>query len=113
MKKNDLFLIIIIIAAAALLSLWFYASRNDSETKLVRISAQGEVIATYPLDEDHTEDFKLPLGSNTIVIKDQKAFVSHADCDNQICVNTPPISEVGESIACLPHQLILEIVAGD
>lgn len=37
-------------------------------------------------------------------IKDGKVKVIHSDCANQICVNTPAISECGEIIICAPNR---------
>lgn len=44
------------------------------------------------------------------MIENGYASVSESDCPNQICVNSKAISSVGETIACLPHHLIIEIV---
>lgn len=46
---------------------------------------------------------------NIVVIEHGKAFVREANCPDKICVNHSEISNVGESIICLPHKLIVEI----
>ena len=44
-----------------------------------------------------------------IEIKDGEVSVKEADCPDKICVNHKKISNVGESIICLPHKLVIEI----
>lgn len=88
----------------------FHLMNNKSSGLMLRVSQNGEVIRTLPLSQDHTETITSDLGSNTIVIKDRSARVESADCDNQVCVHSPAIQSPGETIACLPHRLILEII---
>lgn len=46
-------------------------------------------------------------------IKDGKVKVIHSDCANQICVNTPAISNCGESIICAPNRVAFIIDCSD
>ena len=39
--------------------------------------------------------------------------MTDADCPDKICVNHATISDVGESIVCLPHRVVVEIVSSD
>ena len=110
MKKRDLIIIAGIVAAALIIFGIFHLINSQSTGLVLRISQNGEVIRTLPLDQDVTETITGDLGTNTIVIKDHSARVESADCDNQVCVHSPAIQSPGETIACLPHRLILEIV---
>ena len=47
--------------------------------------------------------------SNTLVIKDEMADMIFADCPDQICVKHAPISNVGETIICLPNKVVVTI----
>ncbi|MDO4289590.1 MAG: NusG domain II-containing protein [Eubacterium sp.] len=111
MKKNDLRLILAILIAALALFAAFFVLQGPHGKKSVRVSQEGRIVATYALDEDRTETFTSDLGTNTLVISGGTASIVSADCDNQVCVNTAPISEIGETIACLPHKLIVEIIS--
>ena len=49
---------------------------------------------------------------NFIEVKDGKVSCTESNCNNQICVHTPPISKKTADlpIVCFPHGLIIEIV---
>lgn len=47
---------------------------------------------------------------NIIVIEKGKVSVIDANCPDKICVEHKEIDSVGETIICLPHKLIVEIV---
>lgn len=47
---------------------------------------------------------------NLLCISDGKIRMESADCKDQICVHHKPISGIHESIICLPHKLVIEIV---
>ena len=67
-------------------------------------------IASFPLNEDVVYTIRTSDGhENVLQIKDGKARVISADCPNQICVHTSPISKVGESILCLPHKISIAL----
>ena len=52
-------------------------------------------------------------GYNVIRIQDGSVYVSEADCQNQICVKSAPISTNSQVISCLPHGLIIRVVGTD
>lgn len=39
--------------------------------------------------------------------------MTDADCPDGLCVNQRPISSDGESIICLPNQVVVQIVSQD
>ena len=47
---------------------------------------------------------------NLISVTDGTVMMEEADCKDQICVHHKPVSSVGESIICLPHRLVVEII---
>lgn len=47
---------------------------------------------------------------NLLYISDGMIRMDSADCKDQICVHHRPISGIRESIICLPHKLVIEIV---
>jgi len=112
MQKINIYLIAGLLLIAGL----FYGFQRFQSTGSdldVRISKNNTVIATYALDEDRTETFAFDDGYNTVKIENGQVDVIDADCSNQICVDTPPIDEPGEVIACLPHQFIVEIIQNE
>ncbi len=77
---------------------------------MVVITINGEQYGTYPLSENTVLDIKTTLGHNIVEVKDGQVRVTEADCPNQICVKTHPMSkELPYPIVCLPHKLTVEI----
>lgn len=113
MKKNELIIILILLAISIGGIAAFYIFNATSQDLSVRVSRQGEVLTILPLSEDHTETFTDASGSNTLVISDGKAKMTEADCPDHICVKTYPISSPGETIVCLPHKLVIEVITGE
>jgi hypothetical protein len=112
MKKNDLILISVIIFIAIIILLIFNFINSDipQDSLTVRITSMGELYREVPLSEDTTIKIETEDGYNIIVINDFSVSVTEADCKNQICVNTAPATNIGDTIVCLPHELIIEIV---
>lgn len=54
----------------------------------------------------------VPKGSgyNLLAVSEARVFMESANCRDQICVHHIPIAGGGESIICLPHRLVVEIV---
>lgn len=76
------------------------------------VTADGEEIARYPLNEDRTVRLEDETGCNILQIAGGAAAVIEADCGDHTCVRTGEISREGERIICLPHKLIIEIEGG-
>lgn len=76
----------------------------------VKVSIDGKLTDTYDLSVDATYEITgYDGGKNTLVIKDHEAYMTEADCPDQVCVKTGKIHRVGESIVCLPHRAVVEI----
>ena len=69
----------------------------------------GNQTAKYSLSENIETDI-VSGGINQLVIEDGQAYISYADCKTNVCVKTGKISRAGQSIVCLPHNLIIEII---
>ena len=63
-----------------------------------------------PLDVDATLVVSGDLGTNTIEVAGGSVRCVESDCGNQVCVNTGWVSDVGQMIVCLPHQLTVQVV---
>lgn len=110
MKKKEVLVIIVLITISFLAIGLFYLSNLTQAPLYVRITQSGELLGLYPLDENLSKNFETDLGYNTLVIKDKTAQIEAANCRDQICVKNFPISKAGETIVCLPHKLVVEIV---
>ena len=104
MKKNDKILIIMILIASVLLGGWYLAFREEGHYVVVEMNS--EEYGVYPLDQDQV----VQIGdTNILEIRDGQAFMIHADCPDQLCVNMKPISESFELIVCLPNKVTVEV----
>ena len=109
-RRSDLLLILVLLAAAGGVWAWLYFTRAQSAE--VRVTVDGAVYGTYPLDTDTTVRIGDDTNYNILVIKDGEAWVSEASCPDKICVNKGKIQYDGESIICLPNKVVIETVGG-
>ncbi len=116
MKKADWFLVISIALLALIFTafnkhVFFRAGDVTQETKAV-IKVQGEKIKemSLPLKEKH---YKLEVqgkeGIAVIEFQDKQVRMYESPCAEQICVQRSWISSPGESIICVPNEIVVEI----
>ena len=43
------------------------------------------------------------------MIENGMAYVTDADCPDQVCIRMGKISKTGENIVCLPHKLVIQV----
>lgn len=103
MKKGDIILIIIAVLALTAAVLFVFLR---SKSGYCAVYDDGKLLARYPMNKDDEIVIRTGDGHyNILVIEDGEAYVSEADCPNQICVNARPVSKTGDSILCLPHKI--------
>ena len=110
--KKD-FIIVGIILIAALLS--FVVLRLTRERGVfAEVSINGEVAAVYSLNENREETFRTPDGAyNIVCIENGKVYVREADCRDGLCMQQGKKSDIGETIVCLPHKLVITVTGGE
>lgn len=111
-RRNDIFLLAGIVLMAVVFAVVYFFTRKDGSYAVVL--KNGNEIARYSLAEDIT----VPITdgdtvTNVLVIKDGKAFVSKAICPDQICVEHSAVSKAGQTIVCLPQELVIKIAASN
>ena len=109
--RNDIILAVVLLVIAAASFLWWRSYRDEGA--YVAVNINGVQTAVYPLSEDR--EVLITTGennenSNLMVIEKGEVRVTEADCPDSICVKTRSASYVGESIVCLPHKLVIEII---
>lgn len=112
-KKGDIYVIGFLLIFS--LAFAFAISKITSKERgnILVIEQDSKVIKEVPLNKD--DEFRIEYGGhyNIVKIKNGKAYVSEADCNDQICVHMAPINDVGETIVCLPNRLFLEVYSTD
>ena len=109
MKKTDLILVVIALIAAA--GIWLFYSAGADHGLTAVVTVDGEVRAELPLDETDSVEIETEWGYNIVHTEDGQAFVTEADCRDQICVEHKKIEKTGETIVCLPHEIVVKIEA--
>lgn len=111
MKKGDW--IIICFIGLIVLGLSVYAWRlglNDQNKRLI-ISQHDAVIYEIKLSDDYSDILIIEDGDhyNEVHIDQGEIWIETANCPNQVCVKSPSISKNGQSIICIPHELVLKL----
>lgn len=104
MRKNDYLLAAVICLAAAVF--WAVQAWNGGNAATVSVKVNGREYGNYSLYEDR--EIKIE-DTNLLVIRDQKAYMKWADCKDQLCVHQKAIDAGGESIICLPNEVVVTI----
>lgn len=112
MKRNDWILAAgVIVAAVLIFCVQLVTNLSfDEEQAVVLVTVKGGDFGSYRLSEDQTVDID---GKNTLVIKDGTARMEEADCPDQICVHHREINRNGESIICLPNQVVVSVKSSE
>lgn len=105
MKINDIILIFILLICSFIPFLVF----QPTESTIAIITLNNKPYKKVDLNVDDTFTIETENGKNTIEIKNKSIAVTFADCKDNICVKSGAIRKSGEIIACIPHNLLIEI----
>ena len=107
--KNDLIFISVLLLLVGAFALGYFLLRPEGDT--VTVTVAGEFYGTYPLHADRTEVIRTENGENIFVIRDRKVFMESASCPDGICEKHRAIFRDGESIICLPNQVVIAVTS--
>ena len=108
-KRNDIILAVVMILVAAAGFLWYNLAKEEGGA--VMLIQDGKEVQSFSLNDEveyliETEDDSY----NLLVIRGGQAFMKEASCPDQICVNHRPVSNVGETIVCLPNEVVIKVI---
>ena len=91
--------------------------QDDGDDLRVYVTLDGKALMDLPFGEAHTVRITQPgVGENTFEITGEAVYMSHADCENQDCVDMGAVTRenlelrvMGGFIVCLPHKLSVEV----
>lgn len=89
---------------------FFAKNLLTSPGALVIIEVKNIAVYKGNLAEDRKVTIKGAYGDVRIQIKNGKVAVVYADCPNKVCVRTGWRSLSGETIICVPNQVIVRIL---
>ncbi|QPS71458.1 NusG domain II-containing protein [Lactococcus garvieae] len=109
-KIKALDIVIIIVLFFASFSVFFLLPSNGSGTE-AQLRVEGKVIKTFDLHKNQTWTYHSKDGDyNEIQVKDGAIAVVKASCRDQIDVERGFVSKVGDTIVCLPHNLVIKVI---
>lgn len=107
--KTDIILWGIVLCVALVLLLVYQMTAENGSYVQVRVS--GKVQGQYSLDTNGTYEISgKGRGKNLLVVKDGKAYIKEANCPDKLCVKQGKVQKVGESLICLPNEVVVEVV---
>ena len=109
-NRRDALVALAVALLAAVTALLFYLPRAQSGQLTAVITQHGQTVRTVPLTSLDKE-LVIPLDDGnyhlTVRVSADGAYVSHSDCPTQECVRTGVIRRAGQSIVCLPAQVVV------
>ena len=99
-------LVIVFFLFVSLLLFLFIGKRQEGSKE--RVMVEGKEIGVYSLSRD--SEYSLNGGTNTLIIKDGKAYMADADCPDKLGVRQGKIHRNGETITCLPNKLTVTVI---
>lgn len=109
MKKKDLLFGAGIIIVALVMLLAIQLTRGE-EGNQIQITLDGKIYGTYALSKDQTIEVKNGDFYNKVRIEDGKAYMKEANCPDGYCEEQGKISGHTQTIVCLPHKLVVEVL---
>ena len=119
--KREAILLGIVFAASILFYLInqirFAAPAALVEVSIVDANSNKTVLERFDLYD--TVDYMIitepqiagePDGTNHLMIREGKVWISEANCPNHDCVKKGTISQNGEMLVCIPHRLTVTIL---
>lgn len=111
MKKRDILLAGSMIIFSLLLLLTMQCG-GEKEGNQVQITVDTEVYGVYALSKDQRIEVTQGEFHNVIRIEDGQAYMEDADCPDGYCMEQGNIQGQKETIVCLPHKLVVEVIRG-
>lgn len=118
MKRGDMLLIglIVAVALAFLVPRWLGGDSSENNhnnaDRVAKITVDGKLFKTVRLTgEEQTVDIQTEYGHNILKVHDYGIEMIDADCPDKLCLTFGFINRNGGTIVCLPHKLMVEVVA--
>ena len=112
MKKLD-YLALALILRVGIGSLLVFTLGREPGSRALIVTREGEWEVS--LSQNRTIRMETGEGYNLVEIMDGGIRVLEADCRDQLCVHQGEARDAGQTIVCLPHELVIRVqgTAGD
>ena len=112
-NRYDAMIAAVVALLAVAVALWFYLPKTQAGRLTAVITQHGQemrrVELTPGLDKDLTVELDDGTYHLTVRISGDGVYVSDSDCPTQDCVHTGVITRAGQSIVCLPAQVVVHL----
>ena len=111
-KKLDILVAAVVLVLAVVVAVGFYGPKLGQSDHLTAVISVGEeVIERVDLTTLKEERLLTVEGECTlnVLLTESGAEVILSDCPTQDCVHTGHISRAGQSIVCLPGQVVIHL----
>ena len=113
MKKRDIMILCILLGIGIAIYVLVFLFWQDKGVS-VKITHEGKTVAQLPLDKDNVYRFEDTDGQfNQIVINNGFVSIDEASCPDKRCVKHQKIQKAGESIICIPNEIVVAIDGED
>lgn len=113
MTRGDKLLVLLVIASSISSAYLFLSSRpGKTASRRAVISVAGEAVRTVSLARDTPGQLYAVTGKAgvaTVEVQGGKIRVKDAQCSRRICVRQGWIDIPGESVVCMPGQVVISI----
>lgn len=111
--RNDIILAAAWAAAAIFLFAFLIIVKGKSDGNEVVVRIDGNEYARYSLNTNQVIEIDNEHGKNTVVIENGTVRMEYADCPDGYCISKGAVSMNGDTIVCLPHRLVVEVVKSE
>ena len=115
MTRGDKFLLagLLLISLLSIAALYGRFSFFPDRVGPVRavVSVQGKVVRTIDLPAASRSSFVINgrLGSSTVEVEGARVHMHEAPCPGKVCINQGWIAHPGQSIVCIPGEILVRI----
>lgn len=105
------FILVVFLMIASFIPLLFFVNTHTSG-QIAQLRVNNKLVKNFELNKDQVYTYfdKSDDDRNKIEVRDGQIAIVDANCDDQICVRKGFISKTGQTIVCLPHRLVIEIM---
>ena len=112
-NRRDALVAAAVVALAVVTALLFYGPRTGAGQLTAVITQHGQTVRTVALT-GLDKELVIPLDDGTyhltVRVSGDAAYIADSDCPGQDCVHTGAITRAGQSIVCLPAQVVISLV---
>lgn len=115
MKKGDKFILLAILLCAALLEgclvLPGLLSPQTALTARIQTPAGTRSISLSQLQQPQCWTLQGAMSEVELCYEPERGlYIAHSSCPDQVCVSTGAISQPGQSLVCVPNEIMITLV---